>query len=70
MPFDSTTTCSTDASGTQTCITLYGSSTSTTQSVINGFSYGEIVIASFLLILTLATLYQFFYHSVKAQKTR
>jgi hypothetical protein len=34
--------------GSSTCMTLYGESTSTDLSYYNGFSYGEIVISTFL----------------------
>lgn len=44
MPLNSTTTCgSPDASGTYTCITLYAADPSSTPSVANGFTYGEII---------------------------
>jgi hypothetical protein len=56
--------------GSSTCMTLYGESTSTDLSYYNGFSYGEIVISTFLLILTIALLYSFFWFSVKGVKIR
>jgi hypothetical protein len=53
-----------------TCVTLYGQSTSTDPSYYNGFTYGEIVISVFLLILTIAVIYSFFWFSVKGVKMR
>jgi hypothetical protein len=53
-----------------TCITLYGESTSTDPSYYNGFTYGEIIISSFLLIILVAVLYSFFWFSVKGFKIR
>jgi hypothetical protein len=56
--------------GSSTCLTLYGQSTSTDSSYYNGFTYGEIVISVFLLILTIAVIYGFFWFSVKGVKIR
>ena len=56
--------------GSSTCLTLYGQSTSTDSSYYNGFTYGEIVISVFLLILVVAVLYSFFWFSVKGVKIR
>ena len=53
-----------------TCLTLYGQSTSTDNSYYNGFTYGEIVISVFLLILTIVVIYSFFWFSVKGVKMR
>ena len=47
---NSTTTCEDNGSGTQ-CFTLYGQSTSTDPTVVNGFPAGEIVIAVELFLL-------------------
>ena len=56
--------------GSSTCATIYGQSTSTDPSYYNGFTYGEIVISVFLLIILVATLYSFFWFSVKGVKIR
>jgi hypothetical protein len=56
--------------GSSTCLTLYGQSTSTDASYYNGFTYGEVVISVFLLILTIIVLYSFFWFSVKGVKIR
>jgi hypothetical protein len=56
--------------GSSTCLTLYGESTSTDPSYYNGFTYGEIVISAFLVIILLTTLYSFFWFSVKGVKIR
>jgi hypothetical protein len=56
--------------GSSTCLTLYGQSTSTDSSYYNGFTYGEIVISVFLLIILVAVLYSFFWFSVKGVKIR
>ncbi len=56
--------------GSSTCLTLYGQSTSTDPSYYNGFTYGEIVISVFLVIILLTTLYAFFWFSVKGVKIR
>ncbi len=56
--------------GSSTCLTLYGQSTSTDPSYYNGFTYGEIVISVFLVIILLTTLYSFFWFSVKGVKIR
>ena len=56
--------------GSSTCLTLYGQSTSTDPSYYNGFTYGEIVISVFLLLITVAVLYSFFWFSVKGVKIR
>ncbi len=56
--------------GSSTCITLYGQSTSTDPSYYNGFTYGEIVISVFLVLILLTMLYSFFWFSVKGVKIR
>ncbi len=56
--------------GSSTCLTLYGQSTSTDPSYYNGFTYGEIVISVFLVLILLTTLYSFFWFSVKGVKIR
>jgi hypothetical protein len=56
--------------GSSTCQTLYGQSTSTDPSYYNGFTYGEIIISVFLLILAIIVLYGFFWFSVKGVKIR
>jgi hypothetical protein len=56
--------------GSSTCATAYGVSTSTDPSYYNGFTYGEIVISVFLLILTIGVIYSFFWFSVKGVKMR
>ncbi len=56
--------------GSSTCTTLYAQSTSTNPSYYNGFTYGEIVISVLLLLITVATLYSFFWFSVKGVKIR
>lgn len=53
-----------------TCFTFYGQSTSTDPSYYNGFTYGEIVISVFLVIILVAVLYGFFWFSVKGLKIR
>lgn len=53
-----------------TCLTLYGQSTSTDSSYYNGFTYGEIVISAFLVIILFIILYAFFWFSVKGVKIR
>ncbi len=53
-----------------TCLTLYGQSTSTDPSYYNGFTYGEIVISTFLLIITITVFYSFFWFSTKGFKIR
>lgn len=56
--------------GSSTCLTLYGQSTSTDSSYYNGFTYGEIVISAFLVIILLITIHAFFWFSVKGIKIR
>jgi hypothetical protein len=56
--------------GSSTCATIYGQSTSTDPSYYNGFTYGEIVISTFLLITLIVVLYGFFWFSVKGVKIR
>jgi hypothetical protein len=56
--------------GSSTCLTLYGQSTSTDPSYYNGFTYGEIVISVFLVIILLTVIYAFFWFSVKGVKIR
>lgn len=56
--------------GSSTCMTLYGQSTSTDPSYYNGFTYGEIVISIFLLIMCVVVIYQFFWFTVKGIKLR
>ena len=56
--------------GSSTCATVYGQSTSTDPSYYNGFTYGEIIISTFLLIITIAVAYSFFWFSVKGLKIR
>jgi hypothetical protein len=56
--------------GSSTCVTLYGESTSTDPSYYNGFTYGEIVISVFLVLILLTALYGFFWFSVKGAKIR
>jgi len=56
--------------GSSTCVTLYGESTSTDSSYYNGFTYGEIVISVFLVIILLTAIYSFFWFSVKGVKIR
>jgi hypothetical protein len=56
--------------GSSTCVTLYGASTSTDPSYYNGFSYGEIIVSSFLLIILIAALYSFFWFSVKGVRIK
>ena len=56
--------------GSSTCLTLYGQNTSTDPSYYNGFTYGEIVISVFLVLILLTTLYSFFWFSVKGVKIR
>jgi len=69
MPFNATTTCNPDGSGT-VCTTIYGASTSTTPSIVNGFTYGEIVDSTFLFLIFVTVLYTFFYNSIKAKKVK
>jgi hypothetical protein len=69
MPFNATTTCAGTGS-TTICTTLYGGSTSTTASVINGFTYGEIFNGSILLLVFLVEIYFVFYRTLKSTKTR
>lgn len=64
---NATTTCQTDGSGT-ICQTLYGESTSTDQSIANGFTYGEVVLSTFGLldfVLLLAIFYSIRYRKIK-----
>jgi hypothetical protein len=56
--------------GSSTCLTVYGQSTSTDSSYYNGFTYGEIVISAFLVIILLILAYGFFWFSVKGFKIR
>ena len=68
---NSTSTClAPDASGTILCSTIYAQSTSTDTSYYNGFTYGEIVISVFLVIILLTAIYSFFWFSVKGIKIR
>jgi hypothetical protein len=53
-----------------TCLTFYGQSTSTDPSYYNGFSYGEIVISTFLVLILLIAIQSFFWFSVKGVKIR
>jgi hypothetical protein len=68
---NSTTTCSgTDIAGAiaQNCTTVYGESTSTDPTIVNGFSAGEIVISvDLFLILTVlsAIAYLLYFRRVK-----
>ena len=57
---NSTTTCS-GIPGAETCATLYAESTSTDPTYVNGFTAGEIVIAT-MLFLNLAVLMVLTYH--------
>lgn len=56
--------------GSSKCVTLYGESTSTDPSYYNGFTYGEIVISVFLVLILSTALYGFFWFSVKGVKIR
>jgi hypothetical protein len=56
--------------GSSTCFTIYGQSTSTDPSYYNGFTYGEIIISTFLLMIAITILYSFFWFSVKGFRVR
>lgn len=53
-----------------TCSTSYGYSTSTNQSIYNGFTYGDVVISVFLFLLFSVSIYSFFYFKIKGFKVR
>ena len=57
---NSTTTC-TGIPGAETCTTLYAESTSTDPTIVNGFTEGEIVIAT-ILFMVLTVLMALTYH--------
>lgn len=66
---NSTTTCNpADASGTITCATEYGQSTSTDPSYYNGFTYGEIVLTTLCLFIFLVVSYAFLWFRLKGVK--
>lgn len=67
--YNATTTCTgADASGTYQCETFYGQSTSTDQTIYNGFTAGEIVISTFLfsiLMVLMVVSYHIIFRKIK-----
>ena len=64
---NATTTCNPAASGT-ICTTLYGESTSTDPTIVNGFTAGEIVISTLLFLifaLLIVIAYQIVFRRIK-----
>jgi hypothetical protein len=67
---NSTTTCSAAGSSTL-CTTLYAESTSTDQTIVNGFTAGEIVISVELfitMVVAMVILYHMMFKKIKIRQ--
>ena len=67
---NSTTTCIAAPSGTQ-CTTLYGESTSTDPTFVNGFSAGEIVMSVeifIVMVVAMVILYHMMFKKIKVRQ--